>query len=41
MLLNCPTVMTKDIALMVGYVDASYFFKVFKKIQDYLHRNIE
>ena len=41
MLLNCPTVMTKDIALMVGYVDEVIFLKYLKKIQDYLHRNIE
>ena len=30
-LVNCPSIMTKDVALMVGYVDPSYFSKVFKK----------
>lgn len=30
-LVNCPSIMTKDVALMVGYIDPSYFSKVFKK----------
>ncbi len=33
-LVNYPEMMTKDVALMVGYVDSSYFSKVFKKSTD-------
>lgn len=31
LLLSCPSMMTKDIALTVGYTDPSYFSKAFKK----------
>ena len=31
LLVNCQGMMTKDIALMIGYTDPSYFSKVFKK----------